>query len=184
MAKVVKPIRPSPLPVRLLYTWFGLGYIPKAPGTFGTAGAVPLYFFLMWLCGGLAPGGGQLSGTILGGWRLYALVTLAVFLAGWWACARGEADFGGHDDKRMVVDEVLGYLVTMFPLPASAPLPFSWLWGFALFRLLDIWKPGFVGAIDRKTPGGLGVMLDDAAAGALAWAALQLLGLAWALAFG
>jgi phosphatidylglycerophosphatase A len=127
----------------------------------------------------------------MGGWKLYAAGTLAVFLVGWWACARGEADLGGHDDGRMVIDEVLGYLVTMFPLPgafplpsgfpaeSAGPLPLSWAWGFALFRLFDIWKPWPVGAIDRRTPGGLGVMLDDAAAGILAWAALQLLGLAW-----
>ncbi|MDR1080733.1 MAG: phosphatidylglycerophosphatase A [Deltaproteobacteria bacterium] len=173
----------SPLPVRLLYTWFGLGYAPKAPGTFGTAGAIPLYFLVVWL-GGLAEGSGGIPGALLGGWKLFAAATVLVFLAGWWACARGEADFGGHDDKRMVIDEVLGYMMTMFPLPLSEPLPFSWLWGFALFRLFDIWKPGFVGAIDRRVPGGLGVMLDDAAAGALAWVCLQVLGRVWGPAFG
>ncbi|MDR1037189.1 MAG: phosphatidylglycerophosphatase A [Deltaproteobacteria bacterium] len=159
--------KPSPVPVRLLYTWFGLGYIPKAPGTFGTIGAIPLYFLIMWLSDrGIGP---------LGGWRLYALATALVFLVGWWACDRGEADFGGHDDKRMVIDEVLGYLVTMFPIFTADPVPHSWLVGFALFRIFDIWKPGPVGIIDQNTPGGLGVMLDDAMAGVLAWCGLQLL---------
>ncbi|MDR2612063.1 MAG: phosphatidylglycerophosphatase A [Deltaproteobacteria bacterium] len=171
----------SGLPVRLLYTWFGLGLSPRAPGTCGTAGAIPLYFLVAWLSERIA---GHPVWWTLGGWRFYALATLTVFLIGWWACDRGEADLGGHDDKRMVIDEVLGYLVTMFPLLGPGPLPLSWLWGFALFRLFDIWKPGLVGWADERIPGGLGVMLDDAAAGSMAWASMQILGLGYVYFLG
>jgi phosphatidylglycerophosphatase A len=141
---------------RQIYTVLGLGLLPKAPGTWGTLFGIPLYFLLSRF-----------------GWKAYLGGTLAVFLIGWWASARAERDFGRHDDSRVVVDEVLGYLVTMFLAPA---LPWAFLWGFALFRIFDIAKPGPVGWADRKCPGGLGVMLDDLLAGIFAWASLQLIG--------
>ena len=150
--------------MRQLYTCCGLGLVPKAPGTFGTLMGIPLYFLLVKVW----------PGSLLA----YALGTIIVFFVGWKACAYAEKDLNAHDDKRVVIDEVLGYLVAMFPIPFATPLPLAFVWGFLLFRFYDIAKPGPVGWIDRNTPGGLGVMLDDAVAGAFAWATMFMAALA------
>lgn len=139
---------------RLIYTGLGLGLAPKAPGTFGTLLGLPLW----WLCSGLA-------------WPLLLAVTLGVFLLGWWAAGKAESDLGRHDAPEVVIDEVAGYLVTMFLAP---PLPGVMLWGFVFFRLFDILKPWPVGWADRKLPGAFGVMMDDVLAGIYACLCLQL----------
>lgn len=136
---------------------FGAGRLPKAPGTFGTLVAVPIYLLMQ----PLAP------------W-LYAAVVLALFGAGVWVCAQTERDLGVHDHPGIVWDEIVGYLVTMFLAPAG------WVWialGFALFRLFDVWKPFPIRQIERRVRGGLGNMLDDVLAGVLAGVALQ--AMAW-----
>ncbi|MDR1608925.1 MAG: phosphatidylglycerophosphatase A [Deltaproteobacteria bacterium] len=150
---------------RQIYTAGGLGLMPVAPGTWGTIMGVPLYF---------------LFASALGHWSYYLVGTLVVFLIGWWASSVGEKDFPEHDDKRIVVDEVFGYLVTMFPNPF--PLPWwGFVVGFVLFRFFDIFKFGPVKKVDRDVPGALGVMLDDGVAGVFAWVALTLLGLLYPL---
>jgi phosphatidylglycerophosphatase A len=131
----------------------GSGLSPWAPGTAGTLAAVPLY---------LAVAGLALP------WYL-GLVALAT-LVGIWACGATARDLGGRDPGAIVWDEVVGYLVTMTAAPPG------WVWvllGFALFRLFDIWKPWPIRVLDARVHGGLGIMLDDLVAGALAWAALQ-----------
>ncbi|MDR2406413.1 MAG: phosphatidylglycerophosphatase A [Deltaproteobacteria bacterium] len=149
--------------IRQFYTCFGLGLAPVASGTFGTLLGIPLYFLFRRF-----------------GLPIYILATLAVFFSGWWACNRAETDLGTHDDHRVVIDEVLGYLVTMTSsIPPEKQLPFAWVWGFFLFRLFDIWKPGPAGWVDRNTPGGLGVMLDDAVAGVFALVTMYVLTLIW-----
>lgn len=88
------------------------------------------------------------------------------------ACEFYEQDKGGHDHKEIVIDEVLGFLITM------VWMPMTWqaiLIGFALFRLLDITKPLFIGYLDKKIQGGLGVMIDDVAAGVIASVVMQIL---------
>jgi phosphatidylglycerophosphatase A len=141
--------------MRMLYTCCGLGRIPKAPGTFGTLMGVFIFFFIDFFYN-------QSPLALL-------ITTLIVFFVGWLACAYAEKDLNTHDDKSVVIDEVLGYLIAMFPLPWVYPLPLGFVWGFLLFRFYDILKPGPIGWIDRKMPGGLGVMLDDALAGLFAW---------------
>lgn len=132
----------------------GAGLAPWAPGTFGTLAAVPLY----WLMAGLPLVG-------------YGLVLLALTLLGIWACDRTARDLGVADPSAIVWDEVAGFLLTM----AAAPPGWPWLvTGFALFRLFDIWKPWPIGWLDRSIPGGLGIMVDDLAAGAMAWAVMHL----------
>ena len=145
---------------RLVATVFGVGLLRPAPGTWGSAAAVPM----AWVLHGL------------GGFPALVLGTIAVFIAGWWATAaatRGQAD---HDPSEIVIDEVAGQWVALLPLsgglwftgadPWVFPYP-GWIGAFLLFRLFDIWKPGPVGWADRKhTP--LGVMLDDVIAGAMA----------------
>lgn len=143
---------------RRLHHWIafggGAGLAPWAPGTVGTLAALPLY----WLMMGLSPLG-------------YGLALLALTLLGIWACDRTARDLGVSDPSAIVWDEVAGFLLTM----AAAPPGWPWLVaGFALFRLFDIWKPWPIGWLDRTIPGGLGIMVDDLAAGAMAWAVLHL----------
>lgn len=136
-------------------TALGAGFSPYAPGTCGTLAAVPLAYGLMglgraWLAGGTA------------------LLTLG----GIWAAGRFCEATGCHDNQRIVIDEVAGYLLSLALVPRSA---INLLAAFGLFRLLDIWKPWPIRVIDRRVGGGLGVMADDLAAGALAAVILLLL---------
>jgi phosphatidylglycerophosphatase A len=138
----------------LLASNCGLGYAPVAPGTVGTLAGLPAF----WLLAGLSPTNYLLT---------WAVITaLAVWAAG---------VAGGHyrvaDDRRIVIDELAGYLVTV------ALLPWNWLTallGFAWFRLIDILKPPPVGWIDRHCKNGFGVVFDDVAAGLYAALALRL----------
>jgi phosphatidylglycerophosphatase A len=125
-----------------------------APGTVGTLGAIPL----AWALG-------------LAGWPVYLAATAALLGLGVVAAARAGRYWGIVDAGPIVVDEVVGYLLTI------AFAPFNWrtaLAGFVLFRLFDIWKPWPVSALDR-IKSGLGVMLDDVGAGVFGFAAMQLL---------
>lgn len=95
------------------------------------------------------------------------ILTLAIV-----ACEIHERDFGGHDASEVVIDEVIGYLI------AVTWLPFTWqtfVFGFALFRLFDIWKPLFIGIMDKRMKGGVGTVVDDVAAGIVANVILQVI---------
>jgi phosphatidylglycerophosphatase A len=142
-----------PGPWVLLAAWGPCGYAPVAPGTFGTLGAIPLYWALdHWLDAGRA-----------------LAVTAVLAVVGVVAAQRAGRYWGVADASPIVVDEVVGYLVTM------AFVPFSWpaaLLGFLLFRLFDVMKPWPASAFDRMKS-GFGVMMDDVAAGVFAWCALQ-----------
>lgn len=140
-------------PVHFLAFGFGSGAAPKAPGTFGTLAAVPLYLLLE-----------PLSATA------YALMLLVTFVVGIYLCGKTSEDMGVHDHGGIVWDEFVGYWITMFMAPAG------WLWivaGFVLFRFFDIVKPWPIGWADKRVSGGLGIMLDDVLAGIMAWACLQ-----------
>ncbi len=146
--------RPRPDGWTLLAAWGPCGFSPVAPGTVGTLGAIPL----AWAVSRLEP---------LAAWSfLLAFLALAVH-----AATRAGRYWREVDAPGIVIDEVLGYLV------AVAFLPFTWrtaLLAFVFFRLFDILKPWPASALDRwKT--GLGVVLDDVAAGLYAWAWLRLL---------
>ena len=128
-------------------TWFGCGLAPKAPGTVGTLGAIPLY----WLVARWGPPG--VGATALG-----------VTLVGVWAASQVARELGNEDPQVVVVDEVAGMLITMLPMAA-------WSWravavGVVLFRLLDITKPWPIRACERL-PGGGGGVMDDVAAGVI-----------------
>lgn len=146
--------RPSLL-VTLVATALGAGFSPYAPGTCGTLAAVPLAYGLLGL--------GR-------GW--FAAGTVLVTLGGIWAAGRFCQATGCHDNQRVVIDEVAGYLLSVALVPRSAV---NLLAAFGLFRLLDIWKPWPIRVLDRRVGGGLGVMADDLAAGALAAGILFLL---------
>lgn len=142
-------------PVHLLAFGFGSGVGPKAPGTWGTLVAVPIFLLMQ-----------DLSLPVYLG--LVAVITVL----GIWLCDVTAKDLGVHDHPGIVWDEIAGYLITMIAAPSG------WLWlviGFVLFRLFDILKPWPIRSIDEGVDGGLGIMLDDVLAGVMAFACLQLL---------
>lgn len=102
----------------------------------------------------------------------YMIVTILLLPVGIVAAEFYEQDKGGHDHKEIVIDEVLGFLITMLWLPMTWQ---AILIGFVLFRVLDITKPLFIGYLDKKIQGGLGVMVDDVAAGIVAGIIMQAL---------
>ncbi len=142
-------------PVCFLGLGFGSGLAPKAPGTFGTLAAIPIYLLMQ-----------PLSLTY------YLIITIVAFLVGIVICQQS-ADWLGKDDPSAVVwDEIVGYLITMIAAPAGL----LWLFiGFVLFRFFDIAKPWPVNWADQKLHGGFGIMVDDVIAGFMALACMQLL---------
>ena len=155
--------RGRPGPWVILAAWGPCGFAPIAPGTFGTLGAIPLFWALSFTT-----------------WPVYVGVTLALLAVGVYAARRAGGHWGVVDASPIVIDEVVGYLVTM------AFVPFSWpaaLAGFLLFRLFDVLKPWPASAFDR-VKSGFGVMMDDVAAGVFAWGALQLLEVVLRMGFG
>jgi len=132
-------------PVQFLALGFGSGLAPKAPGTFGTAAAIPLYMLLTML-------------TPLH----YLIVVILMSIVGVYICGKAANDVGVHDHPAIVWDEFVGYFITMFMIPMSWQ---SILVGFLLFRVFDILKPWPISFIDKKMSGGAGVMFDDILAG-------------------
>lgn len=141
--------------VRLWATWFYLGHAPKAPGTVGTLGAVPLVWLLAQM--------GEL--TYMG--IAFGLTIFAVFVAQLY-----EQQSNSHDAKEIVIDEVAGFVIAMTWVPLTWQ---SLVIGFAVFRFLDAVKPFPIGWMDRKIEGGLGVVADDVMAGVLTNIFLQVL---------
>jgi len=142
-------------PIHFLALGFGSGLAPKAPGTFGTLMAIPLYLLLQPL---------SLS--------YYLAVVLFVSLIGIYICDKSSSMMGVHDHPGIVWDEFAGYFVTMIAAPAG------WVWvlvGFALFRFFDILKPWPIRKIDKSVKGGFGIMLDDILAGIFAAICLHLI---------
>src|SRR5437867_4450301 len=136
-----------------LATVFGVGYAPIAPGTFSSAAGL-----LLW---GLLPSS----------WVFHLGAIAATFVAGAWAASRAERHFGTIDPGPVVIDEVMGMLVTLFLNPVSWT---SALGGFFLFRLFDVVKPYPANRLERLR-GGMGVMADDAMAAVYANVALRVM---------
>jgi phosphatidylglycerophosphatase A len=149
--------------ITVFATGFGSGYLPLVPGTFGTLVGIPICLLLS-----------------LGGWVIYVSGTLALIAAGVWVAGRADRIFGTHDSRKIVIDEICGFLVTM-ALVIPGPLTIGI--GFVAFRLFDILKPFPASYFDRSLSGGWGVMLDDIAAGVYANVTLHLslaiIGLVW-----
>ncbi|NNE53106.1 MAG: phosphatidylglycerophosphatase A [Sulfitobacter sp.] len=152
---------------RLIATVLGVGYIRPAPGTWGSLVALPW----AWLV------------HTLGGFPALLLGTALACILGFWATARMTAGQTDHDPSEIVIDELAGQWIALFPLSYAAwSMQISilamwpgWIAAFLLFRLFDIRKPWLVGWADRRE-GPLGVMLDDVIAGL--FAALGVLALA------
>lgn len=130
----------------LLVASFGyVGYFPIAPGTAGSLAALALFAFIRWV-----------------GWPAFELgAIVAVFAIGVWAASGTEVALGRKDPGVVVIDEVLGMLITLAWLPVSIAGVFL---GFLIFRVLDVIKP-YPAAQLEHLHGGIGIMADDAVAG-------------------
>jgi phosphatidylglycerophosphatase A len=125
----------------LLATCGYIGYVPIAPGTFGSAAGLAVFTLV------------RTSGSSLV--ELGTVVML--FAVGVWSATEAEHHFGGIDPAPIVIDEVVGMLITLALLPVNVTGAIA---GFFVFRALDVIKPWPSGRFERL-PGGLGVMADD-----------------------
>ncbi len=155
---------------KLISTFFGVGLLKPAPGTWGSLAALPLFWVTYEVAG--------LIGTLL--------IGAATFYLGLKATENYSAQTQSHDASEVVIDEVVGQFIALLPLALGATImgvaierlwP-GWLAAFVLFRLFDIFKPGIIGRFDKGTS-ALSVMLDDVFAGI--FAAIGVLILAGAL---
>ncbi len=143
---------------RSFATGFGVGFLPLAPGTWASLGTLPIAYCAHWV----------------GGFPVLAVFALAAVFLGLWSIGH-MADKARQDSPEIVIDEVAGQSVALFPLSVfgnslqELPIPtwFAWIAAFLLFRFFDILKPWPIRVLDRRE-GAIWVMLDDLAAGALA----------------
>jgi phosphatidylglycerophosphatase A len=140
--------------ILLLATGLGVGKSPVAPGTFGSL----LGLVLLW---GVAGWPGSLLALFVVGFCMLAV----------WVSHRAEQIMGTHDPGCIVIDEMAGILIAGAGLPFTVPFAAV---VFVLFRMLDILKPFPVGWLDRHLKGGIGIVMDDVAAGILANLAIRL----------
>lgn len=153
----------SPLPPRLAFhkpavvigTWFWVGRLRPAPGTWGSLAALPFAW-------GLLSYGGRAA-------LLAAAVT--AFISGLWAAKIFTAHAGGGDPKSVVIDEVVGQWVALIAAPLTIT---GFAVAFLMFRIFDIFKPWPANWADRKLKNALGIMLDDVLAGLYALVAVFL----------
>jgi phosphatidylglycerophosphatase A len=138
-------------------TGFGVGYSPIAPGTLGTIIAIPVYYFLS-----------EIPSPI------YEITLIAFFFLSVWISENAEIFFRKKDDQRIVIDEVMGFLIAMLWLPKTILFIIV---GFVLFRFFDILKPFPIRLIDKRLKGGFGVVLDDVIAGVFTNIILQVIDL-------
>jgi phosphatidylglycerophosphatase A len=136
----------------LVASWFGCGFLPRAPGSWGALASLPLGWIAMTLGG---------PGAVL-------ILAAAIFIVGIAAADAAARAAGEGDPQWVVIDEVAGQL---FVLAVSPPAPLPYLAAFLLFRLFDIWKP-FPIRLAERAGGGVGIMADDAVAALYAGLAL------------
>ena len=129
----------------IIATGFGFGYAPIASGTFGTLVGIPIVILLR-------------DSHVL----TYMTVTIALLFIGIKCADYAEEYFKKSDAGQIVIDEIVGYMVTMHMVHVSFA---TIVIGFLVFRFFDIVKPWPAGVIDKADLGGKGVMLDDVVAG-------------------
>jgi phosphatidylglycerophosphatase A len=140
----------------ILATGFGVGYSPVAPGTLGTLVAIPIYYFLSEIPS-----------------PLYEITLIGFIFLSVWISEKAEIFFVKKDDQRIVIDEIVGFLITMLWIPKTTRFIII---GFILFRFFDILKPIPIRRLEKGLKGGYGVVLDDVAAGVYANIILHLIG--------
>ncbi len=142
--------------ITLFSTGFYTGYFPIAPATFSTLTlGIAVYLLISHL-----------------NTYLYGLITLSLLFIAIWLSDKSEKIFNKKDCSHIVIDELVGFLITMFLLP------FNWLYivlGFFIFRFFDIVKPPPANFFNNRKKGGLDVVLDDVIAGIYSNLSLQVL---------
>lgn len=139
----------------LFSTGFYVGYVPFAPGTFGTLVGLLLFAIVN-----------------LVRIELQLVLFFICFLIAIPTTREAIKKFGNSDPPQVIIDEILGVWIALILFETSFK---NLLWGFVFFRLFDIVKPFPVGLIDKKLKGEIGVLLDDIAAGLMAKGAIWLL---------
>ncbi len=129
------------------------GYIPVAPGTWGTLAGLPICYGLSLLT-----------------WPFQSLFLIAFMPVAAWICGQGEMYLGKKDPGAIVIDEIAGIMITLAFLPFTLT---NVLLGFLLFRSFDILKPYPISKAETFFKGGLGVLMDDVIAGLIARGLLQ-----------
>lgn len=130
-------------PAHFIALGYGSGLAPKAPGTFGSLVALPLFWLLM-----------QANSSPV----FLLTITISAFLLGIWACGLTGKHLGVADHGGMVWDEIVAMWLILIFTPASITW---WLVAFSLFRFFDILKPWPIRWFDQRFKSGLGVMFDD-----------------------
>lgn len=146
-------------PAHFIALGFGSGLAPKAPGTFGSLAAIPLFWVLVHAIPATTP--------------LFIFIGIS-FLIGIWSCSIAGKHLGVSDHGGIVWDEIVAMWMILAFIPAGW---FAWLTAFALFRFFDILKPWPIRQFDASLKGGFGVMLDDVLAAVYALAIFK--GLQW-----
>ncbi|MEJ2269666.1 MAG: phosphatidylglycerophosphatase A [Desulfobulbaceae bacterium] len=141
--------------IMLIATGFYSGYLPKAPGTWGSLVGVLLVFLLHALS-----------------LQIYLSVIAGLFIVGSFVAGEAEKILDNRDPGVVVIDEIVGMLITMIAVPVT---PLTMALGFILFRVFDIAKPFPVNFFDQHFHGGLGIMLDDVVAGIYSLIIMQLI---------
>ena len=128
---------------RFAATFFYLGKLPIAPGTWGSMGALILWLFLPVTT------------------SVHLSVILILFVLGVYSSQQVAKYMQVHDPSEVVIDEAVGMGISLFMHPHSYDL---YLLAFIVFRIFDILKPSFIYQV-QNFPGGWGIMLDDVLAG-------------------
>ncbi|MGB7207364.1 MAG: phosphatidylglycerophosphatase A [Pyrinomonadaceae bacterium] len=161
----------------LALTTFGVGYLPIAPGTWGSMVGVLIYLGAARLVDYLSlfpPFYGSIADDLIAWFHaFFAIIFLLFCLLGVWAAGRSTELFGNSDPSQAVVDEVIGQLIVFLFVPFGITWPFI-LAGFLLFRLFDIWKPYPIDDL-QTLPGGVGICADDILAGVYAGICLSII---------
>ncbi|MCA0850327.1 phosphatidylglycerophosphatase A family protein [Salipiger thiooxidans] len=142
--------------MKAIASFFYVGFLKPAPGTWGSLAALPVAYGIL----------------LIGGFWLLLAATVAAFVLGYIATRAITVTGEDHDPSWIVIDEVVGQWIALFPVAYGAMMMSveiwrlypGWITGFLFFRLFDIWKPWLVGQADRRGD-AMGVMLDDVIAG-------------------